>query len=423
MKAQMEERIVSQPATQSQVVGEREGGDEIVAPVVRQFGAWKKVKLGEVCVSIADGDHQAPPKAEKGVPFVTISDIDPHNCMDFTNTMFVTEEYYNKLDNKRKPQKNDVLYSVVGSFGKPVFIKEDVKFVFQRHIAILRPNKERVNPMFMYYTMLSKDFYHQADAVALGAAQRTISLTSLRNMVIALPPRSVQDFIATTLSRYDALIANYQRQIKLLEEAAQRLYKEWFVDLRFPGHESVKVTDGVPEGWRSYNIDDVFDIKYGKNLSTKEISSTGKYPVYGANGIIGYYNKYNCEEPVVLITSRGNGSGDVLKTYEQYTFVTNNSFVVKPKAQYSYCTLPFTFGLMCSANFRSVRTGAAQPQLTNASIHHINIVMPPCDIIKKYCSMMEADYKLVRYLRKQLTLLTESRDRLLPKLMSGEIEL
>ena len=233
---------------------------------------WKKVKLGEVCDSIADGDHQAPPKAKRGIPFVTISNIDSNNIMDFTNTMFVTEEYYNKLDEKRKPKRDDVLYSVVGSFGKPVFLKENIKFVFQRHIAILRPNKNIINPHFMYYSMLSRDFYHQADAVALGAAQRTISLTSLRNMEIDLPPRNIQHSIATTLSRYDALIANYHRQIKLLEEAAQRLYKEWFVDLHFPGHENVKVIDGVPEGWEKKKIKDVCETIGGGTPSTKERS-------------------------------------------------------------------------------------------------------------------------------------------------------
>ena len=384
-----------------------------------------KVKIQDIA-SLSNGiNFEKSAYTSSGVKLIGVSDFKDRMFPDFDTLQEVKAEVVKERDYLRK---GDIVFVRSNGnkelVGRCMMINKNTPVTFSGFCIKLRLNDLiSCNPRYFTYLFKSNGFRKAIAGTAVGANIQNLSQGRLGNYEFELPPRSVQDSIATTLSRYDALIANYQRQIKLLEAAAQRLYKEWFVDLRFPGHESVKVTDGVPEGWRSYNIDDVFDIKYGKNLSTKEISSTGKYPVYGANGIIGYYNKYNCEEPVVLITSRGNGSGDVLKTYEQYTFVTNNSFVVKPKAQYSYCTLPFTFGLMCSANFRSVRTGAAQPQLTNASIHHINIVMPPCDIIKKYCSMMEADYKLVRYLRKQLTLLTESRDRLLPKLMSGEIEL
>ena len=204
--------------------------------------SWETVKLSECCVSIADGDHLPPPKAESGIPFVTISNINAMNQIDFTNTMFVPQEYYDRLDSKRKAQVGDVLYSVVGSFGIPVYIKENQKFVFQRHIAILRSNG-KILPRFLYYTMLSRDFYAKADAAAIGAAQRTLSLTALRNIEIDIPTIEEQNKIVDILSAYDDLIENNKKQIKLMEEAAQRLYKEWFVDLRFPGHENTPIVD------------------------------------------------------------------------------------------------------------------------------------------------------------------------------------
>ena len=178
-------------------------------------------RLKDCCYSISDGDHLPPPKSSYGIPFITISNIDSTNHIDFENTLFVPIEYYNNLDSIRKPQVNDIIYSVVGSFGKPVLIKENRPFVFQRHIAILRPNNEIADSRYLYYVMLSRDFYMQADSVALGAAQRTISLTSLRNMKVQLPDLDVQRRIAEVLSRYDALIENYQRQIKLLEERSR----------------------------------------------------------------------------------------------------------------------------------------------------------------------------------------------------------
>lgn len=381
-----------------------------------------KYKLSECCLSISDGDHLPPPKVDAGIPFITISDIDSSNRLNLDVKQFVPEEYYNNLKDIRKAQRNDILYSVVGSFGIPVIIKGNDKFAFQRHIAILRPDPTKVIPDYLFYIMKTYNFYMQADSVAIGAAQRTISLTALRNMTVELPSMDVQKKIATALSRYDSLIDNYQKQIKLLEEAAQRLYKEWFVNLRFPGHENTNIVDGVPEGWEKKSIDSIYSIKYGKNLSTKLINKSGEYPVYGANGIIGYYSQANCEEQVALITNRGNGSGDVLMTYHTKAFITNNSFIVKPLERYKYCDLSFTFHFLSRANFRVVRTGAAQPQLTNQSIHNVDVVLPSKEVIEKYCKIAYPFFQEIKTFKHQLRLLTESRDRLLPELLSGEIE-
>ena len=383
--------------------------------------SWETKKLSDCCVSIADGDHQAPPKAASGIPFVTISNINATNQFDFTDTMFVPQEYYDRLDDKRKAQKGDVLYSVVGSFGIPVYMRETVPFVFQRHIAILRPN-DTIIPQFLYYTMLSRDFYMMADAAALGAAQRTVSLTALRNMKIAVPPMELQERIVDILSAYDDLIENNQKQIKLLEEAVQRLYKEWFVDLHFPGHETTPITDGIPQGWEGRNIDDVFSVQYGKMLPTSLLVPNGEYPVYGANGVIGYYTKANCFDYVTLITSRGNGSGDVLRTYHKASFVTNNSFVVLPKETYGHFELPFAYHLMKTLDFKSICTGSAQPQLTNKSISMLNVIVPTPAVVKAFCNIANPMFAKIELLYKQIQAAAEARDRLLPKLMNGEIE-
>ena len=240
---------------------------------------WTKVKLKDCCHSISDGDHLPPPKSDSGVPFVTIANIDATNHIDFGNTMFVPYEYYNNLNDIRKAKFNDILYSVVGSFGKPVLIKENKPFAFQRHIAILRPNNGIVDSRFLYYVMLSRDFYMQADTVAIGAAQRTISLTALRNMEVELPSMEIQHRIATILSRYDSLIENYQKQIKLLEEAAQRLYKEWFVDLRFPGHENTNIIDGVPEGWEKKRLNNLVNLQSGYAFKSSTFEESGQYKI------------------------------------------------------------------------------------------------------------------------------------------------
>ena len=146
-----------------------------------------KFKLQDCCIFISDGDHQAPPKAEEGVPFITISNITSNNRLDFNNAMHVPIDYYASISDTKKAKKNDVLYSIVGSFGKPVLVDDNLKFVFQRHIAILRPDTNRILPEFLYYSMLNPKFYAIADKLAIGAAQRTLTLDSLRNIEIEVP--------------------------------------------------------------------------------------------------------------------------------------------------------------------------------------------------------------------------------------------
>ena len=205
------------------------------------------MKLQDCCIFISDGDHQAPPKSDKGVPFITISNITTDNRIDFSNVMYVPLEYYEQLSEKSKAIKNDILYSVVGSFGKPVLFEEDRKFVFQRHIAILRPNLEKVIPEFLYYTLLNPQFYTVADYLAIGAAQRTISLESLRNIEIELPSLSQQKRIVDVIAPIDKKIHENAMINDYLQRQIQLLYDYWFTQFNFPGDDGrpYKATNGL----------------------------------------------------------------------------------------------------------------------------------------------------------------------------------
>lgn len=404
--------------------------------------SWEKVKLGEVCTSISDGDHQPPPKTDFGIPFVTISNITSTNQFDFSDTMFVPQEYYDKLDTKRKAKTGDILYSVVGSFGIPVLIKNDDKFAFQRHIAILRPNTEKINSEFLYHTMLSRDFYMQADSVALGAAQRTVSLTALRNMVIDIPPLETQQKIASILSAYDNLIENNQKQIKLLEEAAQRLYKEWFVDLRFPGFESTEIVDGVPLGWKKTTISEYLKIRSGYAFKSSWWQDFG-YPVVKikdiSNNTIDISN-LDCVSPEntkkatefllnkgdIVIAMTGATIGkiglvpkvDNLYTNQRVGKVFPNNELINPT--------PFIF---CFYSQKKIleqiialsSSSSAQPNISGGQLESFEIIAN-IDAINRFSNITMPYFEKINNLYTQNNLLIQSRDRLLPKLMSGEIE-
>ena len=258
--------------------------------------------------------------------------------------------------------------------------------------------------------------------ISQGTAQDNLSWKKLSTIKFCIPEYKEQCRIADILSAYDDLIENNQKQIKLLEEAAQRLYKEWFVNLRFPGHENTKIVDGVPEGWRISSIYDVFDIKYGKNLPTSKITKTGQYPVYGASGVIGYYNEKNCDDYATLVTSRGNGSGDVFRTHHKQSYITNNSFIARRNDKNIFIKNEFTFQLFSNTDFKKLCTGSAQPQLTNTSIQKIKIFLPNRQLIEKYqrCTIEMSEKQEALYQEQRA--LTQARNRLLPKLMNGTVE-
>lgn len=378
--------------------------------------SWKKAKLSECCQSISDGDHQAPPKSNKGIPFVTISNI-KDNSFDFTDCMYVPQSYYNNLLAKRKPQKGDILYSVVGSFGIPVLMKENVKFTFQRHIAILRPNPHIVEPAYMYYSMLSKAFFLQADAAAIGAAQRTISLSSLQNLTINLPDLPTQHRIASILSAYDDLIENNRRQIKLLEEAAQRLYREWFVELRFPGHEGVKVVDGVPEGWMKVCLKDICETKTGKKDANFGCDD-GAYPFFTCAQAPIKAPSYSFDCSAVILA--GNGDFNV-KLYRGKFEAYQRTYVLSP-ANTEYLFLLYN---AVSRNMNVLTKGASGSTikfLTKGMIDSIELLIPSSQLLTTYNQNSEALQKSIEVLHRKIALAFEARDRLLPRLMNHEME-
>lgn len=398
--------------------------------------SWEKVKLIDCCVSIADGDHQPPPKSETGIPFVTIANI-VNNQFDFTNSMFVPNYYYEKLDSKRKAQKGDILYSVVGSFGIPVFIKDNKPFVFQRHIAILRPNGN-IDARFLYYTMLSRDFYMKADAAAIGAAQRTVSLTALRNIEITVPPIETQRRIADILSAYDDLIENNRKQIKLLEEAAQRLYKEWFVDLRFPGHEHTKIMDGVPDGWEKSTVASVSSVlrrgispRYNENgksivINQKCIRQTVVTFDESRRQEKPYPEDLNLQDSDTVICSTGAGTlGRVGQIFGDYSDTTFDSHVTLIRAkegfekQYLFQSLKARQTYLMGMGKGSTN----QLELSRGTIQDLDIHIPSKKVLNQFEQVAQPMHDKISVISKSILQLQTVRDRLLPKLMSGEIEL
>ncbi|MDI1297819.1 restriction endonuclease subunit S [Methylotenera sp.] len=195
-------------------------------------GRGELVALSELATDITDGDHMPPPKSVKGIPFITISNVNKQTRqIDFSDTFTVANEYYNKLKPNRKPQKGDVLYTVTGSYGIPIIVNYELEFCFQRHIGLIRPNKN-TNSQWLYYLLLSPLVFQQASDGATGTAQKTVSLKVLRNIKVPKMSLAKQDEIVFTLDALaketQRLESLYQRKLKALDALKKSLLHKAF---------------------------------------------------------------------------------------------------------------------------------------------------------------------------------------------------
>ena len=351
---------------------------------------WGKVKVGDCCEVTSSKRIFFSEYVDSGVPFYRSKEIiESSNGQAISEPLFISQEKYDEIKNHfGVPQPGDMLLTSVGTIGVPYIVREKDYFYFKDgNLTWFRNFSDELNSKYLYFWVKSSEGQSVLNNTTIGSSQKALTIASLKGLEIPCPPAPVQKRIVEILAGFDDLIENNQKQIKLLEEEAQRLYKEWFVDLRFPSHETTPIIDGIPQGWEERNIDDVFSVQYGKMLPTSLLVPNGEYPVYGANGVIGYYTKANCFDYVTLITSRGNGSGDVLRTHHKASFVTNNSFVVLPKETYGHFELPFAYHLMKTLDFKSICTGSAQPQLTNKSISMLNVIVPTSAVVKAFCNI------------------------------------
>ena len=380
-------------------------------------------KLKQLCSEIVDCVNKTAPTSDAPTPYKMLrtSDI-REGKINLENLNCVTKEVYEKWTRRGKLQKGDVIFTREAPLGEAGLVREEKNYFLGQRLVLFRANDKICDGRFLMYSLLWHDNKQAIISKGVGSTVAHLRVPECENIEIKAPDLDIQHRIADILSAYDDLIENNQKQIKLLEEAAQRLYKEWFVNLRFPGHENTKIVDGVPEGWRISSIYDVFDIKYGKNLPTSKITKAGQYPVYGASGVIGYYNEKNCDDYATLVTSRGNGSGDVFRTHHKQSYVTNNSFIARRNDKNSFIENEFTFQLFSNTDFKKLCTGSAQPQLTNTSIQKIKILLPNRQLIEKYqrCTIEMSEKQEALYQEQRA--LTQARNRLLPKLMNGTVE-
>ena len=379
-------------------------------------------KLKDITLTITDGKH-GDCKNHDGSGYYFISCKDVYDeTIHYENARQIAEDDFRDADRRTNLAAYDILITNSGTIGRMALVKdipETRKTTFQKSVAIVRADTSQVVPNYLYYLLKSKvhDFINSSN----GSAQKNLLLSTMRDFDISFVDSfETQHRIASILSRYDSLIENYQKQIKLLEEAAQRLYKEWFVDLRFPGHENTKIVDGVPEGWTPSQLGQLAEFKRGKTITKKDVID-GDIPVVAGGLEPAYYcNKSNTAERVITISGSGANAG-FTRMYFEKVWASDCSFVdasVTPFLHFVYCYLKAN-----KTTIDNMQKGAAQPHVYAKDINSLSICIPIESVLKSFEGTASKYFDTISSFQSQIHLLTEARDRLLPKLMGGEIVL
>ena len=369
---------------------------------------WKKVKLGEI-TSIKTGKLDSNAAVTNGeYPFFT---CDP-------TTLRIDKWAYDT---------EAILLAGNNASGNYTAKYYNGKFnAYQRTYIIETIDPQIASVRFLAYAMNQQ--LQLLKVMSSGSTTKFLTMKMLTQLSINLPTNIIQQNVATILSRYDSLIENYQKQIKLLEEAAQRLYKEWFVDLHFPGYENTMIVDGVPEGWEKKRLSDISNIIMGQSPKSEFYNTDGNgLPFH--QGVGSYGHRFVVDNTYSTSFTRIAEPNSILFSVRAPVGrlnITKNKIVIGrglASINHKMGCQSYLYYLLKEKFFKDniIGNGAIFASISKDELYNLAFIIPSDEMIKRYDAIVNKLDKDIQYVDSQIRLLTEARDRLLPKLMSGEI--
>ena len=375
---------------------------------------WKKVKLKEL-YEVHNGLSKGRKYFGTGYPFLSFSTV--------FNNYFIPDEITDFVQSTEKEQENysikrgDVFVTRTSETSDElgmscVALKDYPKATYNGFTKRMRPITGKLLPEYVGYYMRLPSFRAGFQAFSTMTTRASLRNEDLLSLQIAVPPIDVQEKIAGILGAYDDLIENNKKQIILLEEIAQRLYREWFVDLHFPGYEDVEIVNGVPEGWSNAQLDMVGKFRRGRTITRADIVDGDVAVVAGGIEPAYYNNVSNTEAPVITISASGANAGFV-RMYYKRVWASDCSYVDKNHTNhiyYLYCFLKDN-----KVRIDNLQKGAAQPHVYAKDINALEMLVPSSDLLTSFDSAAEPIFtKIKRNI--------QMRDKLLPYLMIGKLE-
>lgn len=398
---------------------------------------WNSIRADEFCESVRDGTHDTPKQQSFGYKLVTSKHIQD-GLIQPDDAYYISEDDYNKINERSKVEKWDVLMAMIGNgLGRSAIVEDNPDYAI-KNIALFKMGGNEVKAKWLHY-FLSTNYTQQVITNYLqGTGQPFLSLSLLRKFKVPNPPLPTQQKIASILSAYDNLIQNYKKQIEALQTAASELYKEWFVRFRFPGYQTTNFENGIPEGWKVYLIKDLCYINK-KTVSSKDAKKEILYLDTGSitENVIDSFESYILEEApsrarrivkknsIIFSTVRPNQNHyGILKTVPENLIVSTGFAVFDPK--FDIANILYFF--LSSKDFvdycQMIAEGAVAtyPSIKPEEIGKVKILLPTMDLAIKLNHSFESLFLRIENLKQQITNLTQQRDLLLPRLMSGKLE-
>lgn len=378
---------------------------------------YETIKINDICKKVTSGGTPKSTNAEfynpKEVPWLKTGEV--NYCRIYNTETYISKEGLAQSSAKLIP-KNSVIIAMYGqgdTAGRVAINK--IPLSTNQACCNLIINHEIADYEYVYYALSA--LYDKLVSLKNGGAQPNLNAGIIKEIEIPFPKLITQKKIASTLSNYDYLIENNHKQIKLLEEAAQRLYKEWFIDLRFPGYEQCKIVDGVPEGWKKVYMPDIAPIVTGKkdaNFGTDD----GKYLFFTCSQEPIKAPSYSFDCDAVILA--GNGDFNV-KLYRGQFEAYQRTYVFSPFNSENLFLLYYAV----KDNMRQLFQGASGSTikfLTKRMLEDITVFIPDGTTMYNFNNFCGVYQRKIEVLKQQINDAKEARDRLLPKLMSGEIE-
>jgi type I restriction enzyme S subunit len=383
--------------------------------------------LDDVCELIIDTEHKTAPRATDGYPSIRTPNIGKGRFL-LDGVYRVSEDTYKKWTRRTTPKAEDLILAREAPVGNVAMIPEGLIPCLGQRTVLLRPNKEIIVPKFLCYYLLSYEMQNLIASLSSGATVAHLNMKDIRGLELGeIPSLPLQIRVADILCNYDDLIENNLKRIKLLEQAAQNIYKEWFVNLRFPGHENTPINEetGLPQGWCKSPFNKVSINNNRKRIpinSTERSKRQGNYRYYGATKAMDYIDDYIFDGRYLLIAEDGTVYD---KEGNAFTQLVEGKFWVNNHAHIiSGDCLPVEFLYLAMKHYPigHLITGAVQLKLSMKNLSRVDIINPSEEILQAFMSIVNPMINQVFTLDMQNQKLKAARDILLPRLMNRTIE-
>ncbi|WP_337374640.1 restriction endonuclease subunit S [Mitsuokella jalaludinii] len=394
---------------------------------------WKRLTIGDHCTVTSSKRFHISDRSSHGVPFYCSKEIiQMFNGEQVDETDYISEDAYEQIKKRYGiPKEGDLLITTRGTLGIPYLYKRNDRFYFaDGNLTWLKDFDDELSAEYLYYWLQSYTGKKKIEAIAKGTAQKAVPISAIQDLIIEAPNVHHQLEIIDKILPYDRLIKSNRLQIKLLEEAAQRLYKEWFIDHHFPGYENVKIVDSIPEGWNIRKLADVADIIMGQS-PTSDTFNLNRNGLPFHQGVGSYGNRYVKNKVYTTSYTRIANADSILFSVRAPVGrlnVTKNKIVIgrglaafNQKQGYQN----YLFYMLKEHYFKDdlIGNGSIFSSITKNELMNQKFIIPDTKTMLAYDNIAKIIDKKIDNLDCQIDLISEARNRLLPKLMSGEIEI